>query len=1621
MDAMMTAAPAGMVAPSHEFLYQLQHLQQQQQQHQMHQQGMVAAAYGYPGGGIQSMVPGFASPFMAPPMIPRVSSNASMLDDATARSFSGPLHASASTYAPSPVASSTEAPPAAAAVAPQLTTSAPLSSGDEDAAGLMERLDKKDQMINQLGSFLSQMKQESEGTASAWKEKLQEIAELKRQLAATTQQLAESRDKERETATQLKHAQQTLETATEAQRATEQTHIEELTIMHDEIKKRESEAEHMKIGYEQSLKDVSHELLEAQQRQQEAVKHSRTLEDALKELDETHQTALRQWNDERHVLQQSLESMNSHVESIDREKHELGQHLWNLTQELQQCKQREDELARKCTAAASELESAQSAWTERFHSFQSERAEQLGVHSMLQTQLQELDAQVQTERAQKEELNAMMVREIERFHADVAHLEHTHQQALTQALDEAEKWKARALKHEDALAQAETKLASARAEAEALETRLRTIDEENQSLQQHGSEKASTLQEMNNQLRGVLLELEDSQSRYEQLHAAWERHKIGLAKCLQVLASTAVAPPNSSSSSPGTESSSSSSGLTDAFPVRILNALDEYVQLSSSSAELKIALLRAQQELDSDRERWRQREHELTTQSQTLERELTTTRSDATALAHELQTLSRQVGGAESKLAAQVQQLTKELDDVRSTSGVQALQLQKSLDAQRARTNQLESEKKDLLQEAAQLNASLEALYQAKSEKQLELEQLRATWKELELEHSDLRESYDDLDDRSTRTIAELNARLKDVQTQAHTQRSQATALQTQLDQALAHASSLERDLDALSLRLSTEQTKWTGKEQELSAVLEDKTHRMDEMLEMLTQLQAKSEFLEKARASDDASGRQELERLQAQVLALSQDKKRLELAYSSLKTTHDQTMHDAFALREEHRRATQQQSESDDALSALTTDLARVKTELERAVRAKASLQAELHRASDDAQDAMRQLEVARRDARAQATHFASELERVSKDADELRTESAESSALVEELQAKMTSIQTAANATINDLMAELQHAQETIAFEKTRLSKENEQLRSQLKALDDDLRRRELELKDLQTAARSEKEQSADRENELMLRLSRATSVLEQKKLESDKLSKELEAKALKVAECERKLTPLVHAKESLQAKNTELKQGLDAKTRDAHDLEQRLRDDVARAVKEKRDVEALYVTLKDEFDSVRSQSSGQQHQWQSECKALKQSLERTKSELGRASADVLALSQRLEACQSAANETISDLSSRLDAADQQREIAVNALQRELHLERERRREAEVQKVELQRLVRQRGGGSGAPATQAGLPPAAMSDRASAWSNSSSGALDSDASAAQPPPKSAQPTTSSNNAATAVPKTQTLSAAAPEIRKFYANEPMTNTELSNLPMALIKAQLGLDLASAGSASSPVSLASAAKTSSPLKSSNSSIHARGSALPLADASYHLQRHQQENNDDIPPLPLEKLPQYVARMWTECRARVDTGADTVVLCRNPEADGGEGSPSCDVDSSGGRGLALSSSTAQHHAAALSSRSTERFFIDSTDGRNRLSGAGSSASSKISASGNNSKKLSSSKKKRVSGSSASSAAAAGLASAYASFGTLPSASSSLSTAAAHGAAAGSPQKSKSTSKLLPRIP
>ncbi|RHY18981.1 hypothetical protein DYB36_003996 [Aphanomyces astaci] len=325
------------------------------------------------------------------------------------------------------------------------------------------------------------------------------------------------------------------------------------------------------------------------------------------------------------------------------------------------------------------------------------------------------------------------------------------------------------------------------------------------------------------------------------------------------------------------------------------------------------------------------------------------------------------------------------------------------------------------------------------------------------------------------------------------------------------------------------------------------------------------------------------------------------------------------------------------------------------------------------------------------------------------LRNDHMEAMALNEELQAKISTIQSAANATINDLVAELTHAEDLLKADQARRAQDDELLRSQCRYVEDDLKRKEVEWKEATMMLKRELAVRRDNYDSLETKYQKQKEMLEAKKVEVDKLTKDNEHRQLKLAELERKLAPLANIKESTATRLSEMKLVCN--------------------------------------------------------KLLKSTLDRTKLELHHATDNVATLAQRLDAQQNASNATIADLSGRLQGLDQQYQAALASLSRELTVEKEKCQDHLVQKHQLMKQLRklQRPGSTTSSST-----------------SSSDDLADQQVFTSRTHPELADYATSS--AVTPVAKTSPRS---------NTNVMACSYNLTNIPVALLRAQIGLDMCS--------------------------------------------------------------------------------------------------------------------------------------------------------------------------------------------------------------------------------------
>lgn len=1189
--------------------------------------------------------------------------------------------------------------------------------------------EKSGQVLEQLGSVLEQMKQESEGSAAAWRDKLAEMAQLSEKLAQTQEQLDVAILNERARSDELECAHKTL-TNLEAQ-ATQVSdrHREELSRLNDEVQLKEHCIKELCEKHEVALDKLQTQLQDTCASLEE--KNRVQVDEFSSKFDKCQQTYDAKIEELCTQHASELQTLMQQVSKHEQAKQELGQHLWNVTKEVEAAMKREQEIQTQAQATQQDYSRLQEVAQLR----EKDLTMQNEVLEDLKKQVKDATAHADKERAQKNEVESRLVAEVSTFQAQLEQMGRQHAAAFAKREQQAEEERAKAIKSQE-----KTDLVVINAQDELRHVRedLHRLKAEKAHLEAQMAAKSDAVEVFKVQLQETEHCFEESKDRVQQLSNRCETAVNVTRQCIDLIKEARFGFFNSVN-----QNLSCDDPLAQ-LP-SVFQALEQLKKKSDALEPLQLEISRLQHEKDSEREDFQKSEHQLRLQIEGLVQEVQVAREDAKTLAKEIAQLSQVAQDREARNVHSTEQLKQQIQELvhlRSESASQLLQLQKAFDSQRARSASLESEKRDFLVEAEQLNLSLEAQYRAVKDKQLELEQVRGLYRDLELRYEDLLEKYSDLEKSARQTSEQLACQLQKEKKAASENIQKMGELEKELE---SMTKIVKNNRDEVARARKAEQTLRLQNKEEISKALEDKSERVNELLASITQLQTKIEESEQAHAQDTEMFRQRCETFAQQVSDAHEAQVRAEETVAATMQLQQEVQTSA-QIKMEQLRATfiPQLAELEAEKETQVAELRRVESELERVSRGKQSLQLELQRATDDTQDAIRAVEVARRDARVQAQQFKDELEGLRLELKAAHVEAQENATLSEELQTKMTTIQNAANATIDELVAELQGSQDALNLERMRAKKEKDggASRAQVRELEDQIRLRDAEARTIREEASRVQDELEERVNEVELRLQRTADTLERKKQEVDAKTRDIEEVTRRAQDAERKITSLIAARDTFQAKTIELKQTLDAKVREGQDYEERARDEVLRAARERRALNVQLTELRDENEARQQQIVRLQRQEET----MRQALERTKSELNRVATELRATTQRFENVQQSANQTIADASCRM----QQIERTAARLQQELDLEREHRREAEGHRAELQRSLRHH------VQLQSGV---------SGGDN-------------QPHVKTLDKSLSLAD--------QTSSSC--EHRTLYANEPLTSAELSSLPMAIIKAQLGLE-----------------------------------------------------------------------------------------------------------------------------------------------------------------------------------------------------------------------------------------
>ncbi|KAL7995482.1 hypothetical protein Plhal703r1_c45g0147071 [Plasmopara halstedii] len=1235
-------------------------------------------------------------------------------------------------------------------------------------------IEKSGQAFEQLGLVLEQMKQDSEGSAAAWREQLAETARLTDQLAQMQEQLNSAKFNERARSDELGNAQEALKTLEAQVLQNLNRHREDLRLLNDKIERQDQCTKEMHEEHEAALNRVQTQLSNVCIHHEE---EKRVLSDEfrknmdqcqlaydvkMKELCSQHATE----------VQKLIQQANEHEHA----KLELGQHLWNVTNEVEAALKREQELQMQAQNSQQEVLKLRNLALSR----EKESALLSEALEDLMKQLKDTTARENGELTQKNDLKAQMVAEVANFQAQLEQMGQQLAAALAGRGKQAEEEQIKALKVQK---NTEAEVHESQSEVRHLSAKVYNLKAKKARLEAQISTDSDAVMELTKQLQEIKIRYEKSRSQVQQLASRCETAGSVTLQCINLLKQTNLG----LLANVYTESQDNNSDDPLAQLPLIFIGLEQLKATSDALEPLQLEITLLRQEKEKEHEKFQIRERKLQLQTQDTEQELQVAQQDAKALAEELAQLAQVAQDHEalhSQLNEQIIQQNQELVRLRSESASQLLQLQKVLDMQRARSASLESEKRDLVSEAERLNLNLETQYRAVKGKQLELEQVRGLHRDLELRHGDLQETFSDLENSARKTSEQFVSRLQQANKYTDEKMRQIDDLQKRLE-GMTQLLSNERDETARAREF--ELTQRSQSDEEIFKVLTEKNQRIEDLLAQVTQLQTKIDHLDQIHVKDREIHRQRCDIFAEQLSDAQEAQLQAEMTVAATTQLHQDTQSNA-QLEMEQLRATflPQIARLEAQKESQIAELQRVNIELDCVSRSKQALQHEVQRALDDTQDALRAAEVAHRDARLQAELSKDEMQGVRLELEAARLEARENATLSEEMQNKMTTIQNAANATIDEIAAELQNTQDALNLERVRAKKEKEAgaTRAQIRELEDQIRLRDAQVRTNREEATRAQDELEERVSELGLQLQRTANTLGSKKLESEAKTQEIEVLTRRVQEAERKLPILIAAHDTIHARAVDLKRSLESKVREAQDCEEKARDEAFQIARERRAFDHQLTELRDENEALQQQITRFIRQEET----IKQALEQTKSELYRVAAELRATMQKFENVQKTASQTIADITSRM----QQSERTATRLQQELDFERDRRREAEVLRVEMQRTLHH---------------------HVQLSSSDLDGSIQ------------IQDKTSDLNLDVA-----NQTSLSREYRKFYDNEPLTSGELSTLPMATIKAQLGLEF-------------SQNNMCLPTKPCTSAIMLKSP-----------KNHHMEKEDAIPLLPLEKIP-----------------------------------------------------------------------------------------------------------------------------------------------------------------------
>ena len=1133
--------------------------------------------------------------------------------------------------------------------APPLSTSA-------SGMNSMMMDDGGDSMFNKFGSFLQQMQQETQQTKEVYRQKHLELEQLKRSNEQLEAEVLDTRQAENQAAvvaTELQNRVIELESLQETTLTESQTHQEMLRTLQAQYDAAIGRWHEQETSYEAKLSAATssqqHQETQLESQARDFESHQAQWRDQVATLERENQLG-------REESQITLEALNAHAQTLETQKEELGKHIWRLSKELES---NQHELAQKTAQNAS--------WEE--HMEAQAKAEQ-SARENLEAQVEALQHTLGETKESLKSTSDQLIEAQEHKEALNSSFRHKWEQMELSAAEERRAFIERQ-------GQLEIQLTETRQALETSEHKVKTNQHELQEALEDLEESKRTSELQCQDQARVQRIAEESMAQVEALTAKCEQLSTHVSQSQDTLGKSEQHWQDWTSrlctlvGSPTTTSVEHMLSIVqtwkqereETFPTQLRARTDELEKVLADHKQLK-------------------QEHQ--TKAETLEKNLAQVKQDCHVLASTVKQTSlelEQVKQAKAESTATYVQTIEKIE-------TEQLKRENVGQHQAKRVQELENDKRELLDEASQLNEENRALQTSLQDRTSVVQETQARLEQVQREATDFRDEIQSLNAIWQASQVDW----KQAEAEYQTQHQASIAKTCELSQALAQQTDecAKAQETHAQLRTSYEQdkTRWTERCETLESQMGE-TSRENQALQVQVQtLGANLERTLERKNEDQVRGRQNLEALEQQLLTLGRDKHRLTCQVKTLESSVAQHQVDQTKSKVDKTNYQTSVHELEQDKLTLSAKMDALALELESAKERKAQQAREHERLAQEYQDVLTELETSRRTFRRELQSVQAQSSATCEELAEVRNQLQTAEREREEAQEQVSTVQHAANATIHELMEDQVGAQGRIEVERRDFGQELETYRSHVASL-------EREMHDRETLGQSALTALRETLKKLEASLEHKDAQLNVVKDRGVEMKKELDVMKKAVVDLESQKTEvgrnLSHARAELERQKETFqltKVQLERKVSGYQEQEDTLVLEVQHLKHEKRTLERTLGQLRQQQQPHEQQSPSQdsnsttsKHQVlaeahvQQELRRVQVSLDRAKVERDERAQDLAECEQRLAQTQEAANATITDLSTRLHTSEAEKQMQWMTLSRDVALEKEKRERLELE----------------------------------------------------------------------------------------------------------------------------------------------------------------------------------------------------------------------------------------------------------------------------------------------------------------------------------------------------------